>query len=1323
MSNIIQIKHGASDPTPQILQPYELGYKEREGLYINDGGVVRPVWSQGDYQQNDSTAADFIKNRTHYIATETEELVNDKLFFTNSGVDRIENFVLKTGSKYKVFFDGGEYECIAFDISREGEIFQAIGNIFLMNGEPSLTNEPFLFLYKKGWSSNFEYYLSSFNIEHIVSIYSIEDNNTTLIQDKILFLDSEAYIPKAIKVNFNTEIEAKEEKYQIRFNGEEFNLSTTDNSELESYLPLPYFFVGSEDKNQYLENEIPFGVYGLLGFNEAFLQIAAWNISQPDWYNIEIHRTYSFIKAINPYYLPEEGVGYSKIKSTSENFDLVEVIDKLIENSDEYEYVIDNDELTGKKYIYGDFYVTELPFEILPNEKYEILLNGKEYKTNSIIVDKEFYAFGDIICSILGLYDDVHIIVAHEKINDYQFGFSLTIDMEYFGLEDFPKEVLIKKISQKEEIYQINEKYIPHTQQDWNENNPESRSYIANRTHWIEKHRTIILDWLSRNSWSGNEITHWSDHPIISDLEEGKEYIVAVSSEYESENVREYRCKCQKYNEERLLLGEDLYENYPNNQYPFGIYIEPDGKCSITTTENIRCISISYETEIIHKIDKKFLPEGTGGSGVSSWNDLTDKPFYEEWGHIIINKPEINESFSIMDGETPRTLYKISNLKPTKEELVGCLFTSEDGETVEITEDYFAPEGQFIGMIGFEPGIFVVYDQRVVVNPSSNSSYTVTFPSTGIWIEDKEYDTFTSLEYEGWSVHPLDEKFIPDSIARKSDIKDIGWNNLIDKPFDKPLTYSWNVNTTPLEVVHWQDYTVCKINNYSPTIGDFAGGKVEMSYIDSSGTQKQEFFIPEMDSLEWEESMTIAQDIWGKGWWSIGEIAIIVTEEKVIINTDLILSKGFWIVVDDSLTEFILSGKYGHIYEDFIPDSIARVGDNPFYPPKVYEYKYGEEYQEIIEYEDGQGDKHRIVKVSNDAPNFYEFVGGNFYLEANILFDASQLEEGENTTLPPTGITSGNFRVYINADIQEDDFKFDDGFYTPCGYVIIVTKSKVDIDGMEFTKGVWFLDLLNFLSDGEELNPSSGIKEFSYSMAVTIPPKTISEDLIPETIARVSQVPKNWDELPGKPFGMEQYKFDFNSILEEKEYTLTEDNSTVNFYYYKYSNYVNPAKDFIGSRLIGKLVESEEQASYTIEQNFEISDQAITQQDGYFTILDNLIGVEKEEITLDNGVILSKGMWYVMSGEDSSISISEFYLDKPLYFRPISDEYLPLNTPQVEKASVGQVVVIKSVDKNGKPTAWEAIDPWIVQSSTAGSNKKFRLSVDDSGAITATEIT
>lgn len=60
--------------------------------------------------------------------------------------------------------------------------------------------------------------------------------------------------------------------------------------------------------------------------------------------------------------------------------------------------------------------------------------------------------------------------------------------------------------------------------------------------------------------------------------------------------------------------------------------------------------------------------------------------------------------------------------------------------------------------------------------------------------------------------------------------------------------------------------------------------------------------------------------------------------------------------------------------------------------------------------------------------------------------------------------------------------------------------------------------------------------------------------------------------------------------------------------------------------------------------------------------------------------------------------------------------------PLIEQAIAGQVPVVKSVDENGKPTEWETLDPWVISSSTEGSTKQFKLTIDDEGVLTATEI-
>ena len=59
-------------------------------------------------------------------------------------------------------------------------------------------------------------------------------------------------------------------------------------------------------------------------------------------------------------------------------------------------------------------------------------------------------------------------------------------------------------------------------------------------------------------------------------------------------------------------------------------------------------------------------------------------------------------------------------------------------------------------------------------------------------------------------------------------------------------------------------------------------------------------------------------------------------------------------------------------------------------------------------------------------------------------------------------------------------------------------------------------------------------------------------------------------------------------------------------------------------------------------------------------------------------------------------------------------------------AAVGQIFKVKAVDADGKITETEAVtmpEDVIIQSSTEGSTKKFKITVDDSGTISATEVT
>jgi hypothetical protein len=69
--------------------------------------------------------------------------------------------------------------------------------------------------------------------------------------------------------------------------------------------------------------------------------------------------------------------------------------------------------------------------------------------------------------------------------------------------------------------------------------------------------------------------------------------------------------------------------------------------------------------------------------------------------------------------------------------------------------------------------------------------------------------------------------------------------------------------------------------------------------------------------------------------------------------------------------------------------------------------------------------------------------------------------------------------------------------------------------------------------------------------------------------------------------------------------------------------------------------------------------------------------------------------------------------------KTIDPRYLPTTIPAIQTAQVGQTIIVKSVDENGKPTKWEAIDPHTLTDTETG--KKYQLNVVN-GKLTMTEV-
>ena len=104
------------------------------------GGGVQPDWNQ-----NDSAATDYIKNRPFYTGDPVETVLVEESTVSFSGSGGMysaqiqSNFEATVGETYKVSWDGAAYECVCVDFSNT--LF--IGNLSIAFGG-SDTGEPFL---------------------------------------------------------------------------------------------------------------------------------------------------------------------------------------------------------------------------------------------------------------------------------------------------------------------------------------------------------------------------------------------------------------------------------------------------------------------------------------------------------------------------------------------------------------------------------------------------------------------------------------------------------------------------------------------------------------------------------------------------------------------------------------------------------------------------------------------------------------------------------------------------------------------------------------------------------------------------------------------------------------------------------------------------------------------------------------------------------------------------------------------------------------------------------------------------------------------------
>ena len=151
-------------------------------------------------------------------------------------------------------------------------------------------------------------------------------------------------------------------------------------------------------------------------------------------------------------------------------------------------------------------------------------------------------------------------------------------------------------------------------------------------------------------------------------------------------------------------------------------------------------------------------------AGVTSWNDLTDKPFGE------VGKAPITWDGVIGDRVTFATegsgvFIKVSDKALSVDDLLGSTVTLNTGVELTFTEEMIEEFGAVVKG-------YVAVVSSSEANVPANEEGTIVVPEIGTYFmytaEEGMYAT--SLIFPGGGIKTLDEKFIPDTIARADDV-------------------------------------------------------------------------------------------------------------------------------------------------------------------------------------------------------------------------------------------------------------------------------------------------------------------------------------------------------------------------------------------------------------------------------------------------------------------------------------------------------------------------------------------------------------------------
>lgn len=312
-------------------------------------------------------------------------------------------------------------------------------------------------------------------------------------------------------------------------------------------------------------------------------------------------------------------------------------------------------------------------------------------------------------------------------------------------------------------------------QPDLAQNDETAPDYVKGRTHWVEEKGIAGMEIVPEHSFTPHKGPGVGiiDIATSSPMVVGETYIVTLNgatyecvSRIEENSVSIGNAAVCPFATGEEGNGEPFYIKYYAARNEITAYLDNTGT-------NTMSIAVMEYTLVYHPLDEKFIPDTIARvsdipeptPGVTSWNDLTDKPFGEEGTGAVIEWDGDTEGREMLSCPSENeTFYKISDLTPSYEDLLGGNI-DDINEWVDktISSDNITLYDD-VAVVGSSFAVF--YKADVTVN---HYGYEYTAPSTGIYGLWNEYYQLMKLSYGSVFVEQLDDKFIPDTIQRVGD--------------------------------------------------------------------------------------------------------------------------------------------------------------------------------------------------------------------------------------------------------------------------------------------------------------------------------------------------------------------------------------------------------------------------------------------------------------------------------------------------------------------------------------------------------------------------